>query len=115
MPQGNISIVLFDFSNSSLLVNWSEPPLPNGDLRYLVNVSSMDLFTGSYSQLAPVEVSTTSAALDTPRLFYVEYRVSVVAFTSAGAGSSSAMSLVTPEGSRCSCGGCVVSGGMRCL
>ena len=82
-----------------IVAMWLEPLSPNGVVSYNVTLTSTDLLTGDLSMLEAGQVVTeTQYVVEVMVEFYTEYNVSVVPFTEAGSGTSSAFSLTIPEG-----------------
>ncbi len=73
-----------------ILVSWSEPLAPNGDLRYNLSLEITDLFldtvvnTLSFTFISEVTVLNTSVAVRP----YFNYTATVLPFTNRGPGPS---------------------------
>ena len=88
----------FKFLNTShLFANWTQPSMPNGNLRYDVNLTSTDLFRGTMTLVLSQEIVDLSVLLAVPMLFYTEYNITVLPFTGAGIGEGVSGSFETQQ------------------
>ena len=88
----------FKFLNTShLFANWTQPSMPNGNLRYDVNLTSTDLFRGTMTLVLSQEIVDLSVLLAVPMSFYTEYNINVLPFTDAGIGEGLSDSFETRQ------------------
>ncbi len=104
VPEGAVTLDEVTFVNSThLLLRWSQPRLPNGVLRYQLNVTSTDLVTNVTESLISDTVGaafSSSILLLVARNFHTQYEVSVVPFTGAGNGVGNSTVLQIPQGGK---------------
>lgn len=98
VPSG-VPLVNVSEEGDYVLVTWTEPQDPNGDLRYNVSVEERNLFRGTSvnSDYIIVMGMTEQLLFNITVTPYFNYTASVVPFTTPGSGPSSTGFLATME------------------
>lgn len=95
----NLLMLTLAENTSHIIATWTRPASPNGVLMYNLTLMSTDLLTGGVTTLAGgVILAETMFTYSITLEFHRVYEVSVLPFTSAGAGNGLVESFNTGQG-----------------
>ena len=92
----------YTLGQSSVLITWDEPAMPNGIITYTISIIGEDLIDGTIVMNSSTTVNSTELFVEAIQP-YSTYTVVVTSRTGAGDGDPVNVSFQTPEAGKWSC------------